>query len=305
MEPVLKQMAVIFAMMVLGYCAWRRRWITATGSGELSTIVVNILNPVLILQGALAQKSRPSAGLLVQNLWMSLLCYFILLTSGPLLVRLVRPRPGNERLYLLMTATTNVGFMGIPVLVGLYGPGVMIHIVFYIIWCNVVLYTYGLYLASKASGEPHPFGWKQLMNPGLLASLAALALFLLDIRATGPVLEFFTYVGKSCIPLSMLLIGAFVAQADLRHTFENRKVYSYTLLKMVLIPVAVALLARYIPVDRTVRGVFVVETAMPVGTLTALIARQYGMDTVTCTESIVVTTLVSMVSVPLVFACMG
>ena len=91
----------------------------------------------------------------------------------------------------------------------------------------------------------------------------------------------------------------------MRHTFGNRKVYSYTLLKMVLIPVAVALVARHIPVDRMVRGVFVVETAMPVGTLTALIARQYGMDTVTCTESIVVTTLVSMVSVPLVFACMG
>lgn len=305
MEAVLKQMLVIFAMMSIGYIAWKRRWVTDQGTAELSKLVVNVLNPFLILHGVLAQEGRLATSLLLQNLCLSTLCYLILLATGPLMVWLVRPRRGNNYLYLLMTSTTNVGFMGIPVLAGLYGQGCMIYVVFYILWCNLVLYTYGLFLATKSSGNGGQFGLRQLMNPGFLSSLIALALFLLNIRASGETLAYFSYMGKACIPLSMLLIGAFIAKANFRQIFANPKVYTYTLLKMVVIPIAVACLARFLPVDPIVRGVFVIESAMPVGTLTALIAQQYGMDTVTCTESIVVTTLASILTVPLAFAILG
>lgn len=90
-----------------------------------------------------------------------------------------------------MMIFSNVGFMGIPVISALYGSGVIIYIVFYMLGYNFLLYTYGIILArrsaqrnsqrsEKENGENNTVSFKDniksIMNPGVVAGTFAIVL---------------------------------------------------------------------------------------------------------------------------------
>ena len=98
----------------------------------------------------------------------------------------------------------------------------------------------------------------------------------------------------------MMLIGMSIAKADLKKIFSNGRIYLFVLIKMVILPVSAALLIRRLPVDPMATGVFVLQLAMPVGSIVTLIAEENGADETCCTNGIVLSTLASIVTIPLV-----
>ncbi len=306
-QIILAQMLMLFAMMLTGYFVWKKEWFDEAAYQKLSKIVVNILNPLLVIYGVMGKDSEGNASLILQNLGFVLFFYIFLILISAVLVWLLRPEKAERRIYRLMTIFPNVGFMGIPVITSIFGMESMIYIVFYMLGYNLLLYTYGLILARKAAEDAGNLSedmggstWKRMINPGVIASVAAVIIFMFRIPMPAPVITFCDYMGNATIPLSMLLIGMSIAKADLRKIFSNTKVYLFTALKMVIIPVGMTLLFKPLQIDSVVFGTFALQLAMPVGSIITLIAKESGADETTCTNGIVVTTLVSILTIPLV-----
>lgn len=306
-QIILSQMLMLFAMMLTGYFIWKGDWFDEAAYQKLSKIVVNILNPLLVIYGVMGKESTGNSRLILQNLGMVLLFYLFLIAAGAVLVWLLRPTKAERKIYRLMTIFPNVGFMGIPVITSIFGMESMIYIVFYMLGYNLLLYTYGLVLARKAAEDAGNFKeehtgsqWKRMINPGVIASIAAVVIFMFRIPMPSPVVTFCDYMGNATIPLSMLLIGMSIAKADLRKIFSNTRIYLFTVLKMVVIPVGMTLLLKPLAIDSVVFGVFALQLAMPVGSIITLIAKESGADETTCTNGIVVTTLASILTIPLV-----
>lgn len=306
-QIILSQMLMLFAMMLTGYFIWKWDWFDEAAYQKLSKIVVNILNPLLVIYGVMGKESTGNARLILQNLGMILLFYLFLIVAGAVLVWLLRPTKAERKIYRLMTIFPNVGFMGIPVITSIFGMESMIYIVFYMLGYNLLLYTYGLVLARKAAEDAGNLKeemtsrqWKRMINPGVIASIAAVVIFMFRMPVPSPVVTFCDYMGNATIPLSMLLIGMSIAKADLRKIFSNTRIYLFTVLKMVVIPVGMTLLLKPLAIDSVVFGVFALQLAMPVGSIITLIAKESGADETTCTNGIVVTTLASILTIPLV-----
>ena len=304
---ILAQMLMLFAMMLVGYFIWKRKWFDEAAYQKLSKIVVNILNPLLAIYGVAGKDSEGNADLLLQNLGFVVAFYVLLIVVSFLLAALLHPLGAERKLYRLMCIFPNAAFMGIPVITSIFGSGSMIYIVFYVLGYNLLLYTYGVALAKKAArdvnAEETKDGkgqWKRMLGPGVIASVAAMVIFLLKLPLPAPVESFCDYMGNATIPMSMLLIGMSIAKADLKKIFVNKRMYAFVALRMLLLPIGTALLLKPFGADATVLGVFVLQLSMPVGSMVTLIAKENGADEAVCTNGIVLTTLASILTIPVV-----
>ena len=132
------------------------------------------------------------------------------------------------------------------------------------------------------------------------ACLAAILIFAFQIRTPATLNTLINYMGQTAVPLSMMMIGCSVAQADLKSVFTDRKIYEFSFLRLLVLPILVVLVMKLFPLDPTLFGVFVIMFSMPVGTFVNILAGEYGGDTVTSSRGIVMTTLLSLVTLPIV-----
>lgn len=318
---ILQQMLVLFGMMLVGYFCYKINWIDDHTYGKLSKIVVNILNPLLVIDGVLGKNTGEDLNKLGINFSMMIIYFIFLIIISIPVVKILRPEKKNVELYRLMMIFSNVGFMGIPVISALYGSGVIIYIVFYMLGYNFLLYTYGIILAKRSAQrnlqssekmndengknvDENTLSFKEniksIMNPGVIAGILAIVLFMLNIQVAAPVASFIKYLSQCVVPMSMILIGASMAQHELKTIFNEMKMYWFLLIRLVIIPIAVALLVRQLPIDSQILGVFILMLAMPVGSIVVLVAMEQGADSTCCTKGSVVSTLLSIITIPIV-----
>lgn len=327
---VIQQMLVLLVMMLLGYIVFRVGWLDGNACSRMSKIVVNVLNPCLMVYGVLGKDAHLDGEMLGQTLLLVVVYYgALVLLSGPA-ASFLRVKKEHFNLYRLMFIFSNVGFMGIPVISSIYGRESMLLIAFYNLGYNLLLYTYGIYLAGRGNraereagerpsgkeggeaGEKISAGkdktsengmsWKKLLNPGVASCIAAIAIFASGAAVPESICTFFDYVGNAAVPLSMILIGASVAQGGKKEFFTDKKMYAFMAIKMLVVPIAAALLLRLLPWPSMVEGVFVLMLAMPVGSIVVMLATESGNDAMECTKGSILTTLVSALTIPIVAA---
>lgn len=301
---VMQQMLVLLVMMLIGYIIFRIGWLDDNACSRMSKIVVNVLNPCLMVYGVLGKEVRLDSSMLGQTLVLVVIYFGILvLLSGPV-ASLLRIKKEHYNLYKLMLIFSNVGFMGIPVISSIYGKESILLIAFYNLGYNLLLYTYGIYLAGKGGQVAAGNGvqWKKLINTGVISCVAAVVIFATGVVMPESVCTFFNYVGNAAVPLSMILIGASVAQGGKKEFFLDKKMYAFIAVKMLAIPIAAALLLRLLPWPAMVEGVFILMLAMPVGSIVVMIAAESGNDAIECTKGSILTTLVSVLTIPVVSA---
>lgn len=303
------QMLVLLGMMLTGTFVYKKKWLSEEGSANLSKIVVNICNPALVIAAVLGETDMINREKITANLQLVMLYYVIAIVFGLVLAWVLHPPKNLKSIYTLMATFSNLGFMGIPVARSLYGAEGVVYVAFYVLLYNLIVYTYGMALARRGGWEktgraPEKTDIKtsllRIINPGVIAAVAALIIFAADITLPQPVVSFCSYVGDSTIPLSMMLIGVSIAKADLRSYLKDVRMYLFILLRMVAMPVGIALLMRNMGYDAVVFGVFIIELAMPVGSIIGLFAKECGADDAYCMKGTVLSTLASIVTIPMV-----
>lgn len=307
---IFQQMMVLFGMMLVGFFCYKWDWIDDHSYGKLSKIVVNILNPLLVIDGVLGKSRDGSFHNLLTNLVMVILYFVFLIIISIPVVKIIRPEKENIGVYRLMMIFSNVGFMGIPVISALYGSDVIIYIVFYMLGYNFLLYTYGIILARSSAkpayAENHNSNGsfkgnlKAIINPGTIAGIIAIILFVCKIQVAAPMTSFIKYLSQCVVPFSMILIGASMAQQELKTIFKDVRMYWFLLIRLILIPVIMALCVRNLPIDSQILGVFILMLAMPVGSIVVLVAMEQGADSACCTRGSVISTLLSIITIPVI-----
>lgn len=302
---VIQQMLVLLVMMLVGYIVFRIKWLDGNACSRMSKIVVNVLNPCLMVYGVLGKEAHLEGSMLFRTLILVVIYYTALILISIPTASALHVKKGHFNLYRLMMIFSNVAFMGIPVISSIYGKESMLLIAFYNLGYNLLLYTYGIYLAAKGAGETGEgagggMQWKKLINPGVVSCVAAIVIFATGVTVPESVCTFFDYVGNAAVPLSMILIGASVAQGGKKEFFLDKKMYAFIAVKMLAIPIAAALLLRLVPWPAMVEGVFILMLAMPVGSIVVMLAAESGNDAIECTKGSILTTLVSVITIPIV-----
>ena len=210
----------------------------------------------------------------------------------------MRVKREDRGTYNFMLSFGNVVFVGFPVLSALYGD----DIIFFASICsmpfNILAYSVGIILIS-GKGVRTGLNLKMLLNPAMVSVIVALLLFFFHIRLPAFFCEAAGALGNMVIPGAMLLIGVTLGGASLKDMVKGGRVYLVCLIKLVLSPVLVWLVFRLFIHDELYLGIMVVSAAMPSAVITNMLSMEYGGNVEAGSQGVFMTTLISLVTIPL------
>ena len=143
---------------------------------------------------------------------------------------------------------------------------------------------------------------KKIFNIGVIACITAMLLYFLQTPVPSFLQAFITNLGNLTAPLSMMIIGASLAQMPLKELFLDKKLLLFSLVKLLLLPAVWMIMVNRVAEQEILRGVCLVMMATPAGSMTAMRAQQYGGDYETASRGGALTTVLSVITMPLLAA---
>lgn len=303
---LLEQMVVLFLLMGVGFYCYKKGIITDETSKKISAIVVNIANPAMILTGCMSDEKIEGEELLMVAV-IVIGVYAVLLVLASLLPYILRVEKKSRGTYRAMTIFSNIGFMGFPVISALYGSGALLYASLFTIPYNILIYTYGIAAMSPQSegGEKSKIPLERIFNIGVIACMITIVVYLLQIPVPAFIKSTTTHLSNLTAPLSMMVIGASLATMDLKRMFTDVKLLIFSVIKLCVIPLVGVLIIRQFVDNEVICGVCMVMLATPVGSMTAMLAQQYDGDYEMASRGVALTTVLSVVTMPLVSMILG
>ncbi len=298
---LLQQMIVLLLYMLIGYYPAKKGIFNKEFSDKISWIVVNIANPALTLSAVVNGDGSITGKDLLWTAGLAVAILGGMALFSRVLPWLMRTRREERDAYILMTAFNNIGFMGFPVIVAMYGEQALLYAAVFSMLFNVLIYTYGILTIQE---EKTGLQWGKILNIGTFSSIAAIVLYLGRIPLPLPLKTVIGGLGDLAPPLSMMVIGMSLTAISIREMFMDGKLLSYSLVKLLVVPV-VAMCAVNRAIDNEVlRGVCMVMLATPAASMTVMLASQYGSEksAEVAAKGVALTTILSVVTIPVVSA---
>lgn len=299
---IFQTMIKLLLLLILGYVLNMVNILDQNTNKKLSSLIVNVTTPLLILSSVCASNSGDRLSVL-PVLGGGFLMYLGLILFGELAARLPIFKKENRGINACMMAFSNNAFMGIPVLQSIYGIEAVFYNSIINFPFNIFIYSYAvLRLNSNGSNEKGKISFKSMLSPGFILMLVCLVIFLTGIPLPDLLVETSEMVGDITSPLSMLVLGSTVAMYPLKESLKDVRCYVFSLFRLFIIPLIVLAVCRGIQLDPFYTGIAVLSCAMPVASMVLMIANQYGGNTEAISRNILVTTVLSVITIPLIAA---
>lgn len=301
-------MLTLFAIVVVGYIAGKLGYMGGTFDKKLSKVVIDITCPALILSSAMTGE-LPDRRYILPLLGISVLTYVLLTGVALLLPRFLTKKKDDEGVIGFAMMFGNVGFMGYPIVASIFGH----EAVFYAAVLNVVntftVFTVGTMLIVgknlESTVEEKEMSQKKMLRKVLYSTpmLSAYLTMLIVALEIKDIPEFIsqplTMIGNITVPAALLIIGSSISQLPLRALLGNGTIYTTTLMRLAILPVGIHYLMTLLGFSSFVVGINTVVIAMPVATYGTILCLRHGKDTTLITEVTFITTLLAMISIPL------
>ena len=223
--------------------------------------------------------------------------YAFFLILAQILPRLIGVQKSDIGVYKMMTTFNNIGFMGFPVIAAVYGNGALIYAVPFSIMFNILCYTWGIQTLCRGGEKGN---WKRIVNIGTISGIISIALFFMQIPVSKMICSLSAGLSNLTGPLSMLVIGISIAAMELKDLFTDVKLLKFALIKLLAVPVAAMLLVCQVIDNRLICEVFLVMMATPAASMCAMLSQQYGGDYELAAKGVALTTILSVITMPIV-----
>lgn len=296
-SAVIQQMGVLFLIIGLGYAAAKAKLFPANTNRSLAQLVIYITNPCTVLYSVLGSERGLSNNQVYLLTGIAVVFFAVVIAAGLILPRLLRCEREKRGMYAFMVTFSNMGFLGFPVVNALFGADAVFYASIFNLIFQLVVYTYGVWLVSGAEGG-FRLHWKTFCSPIILASVAAYIFYLTDLKAPAFVVKTLSMLAGVTSPVCMLVIGIALAAVPLGRVFKNWRIYVISFVKLLGLPLlAYALLSPFVS-HPLILGITVVIAAMPVATMSTLLASKYGADEELAASGVFLSTLMSVVTIP-------
>lgn len=297
------QMLIIFIMISTGFCLRKAGILGKTIDSGLTKLVLYFTMPCMILNSEIGSETKQDPQMVFKFFIIAVVMYVMLPVIAFLIVRLLRIPTQIRGLYQFMLVFGNIGFMGFPVIGALYGPETILYAGIFNIIFNLVAYTYGIMVVAgdNVQGQQASFSFSinKLLTPGISISILAIVIYFIGVSfpdwVKSPVASF----GNMTTPLAMMLIGSTLAGMDLKEVFADKRVYFFALLKEILLPVALFPLMKLAIRDQFLLQFTFILLIMPTANTSVLFAKEYDADENLAAKCVFITTMVSIVTIPL------
>jgi predicted permease len=303
LEPVLGAVLPVFGLVACGYLAGRFGLVTQASSHALNQFVYAFALPAMLFIAVYR-------GSLDEILSGAFLLAVVGATLGTALVGFLLSHwhgagPAESTMRALNASFANTGYLGIPLVTVAYGERAALPAALATVATNIVSFALAivcleLFVNPRRGGVRRALGGV-VRSPLIWPIALAVSLVAFEVKIPLAVERFSTLLAAAAGPCALFAIGLFVSQLSIREGAAAS--WQSTLLKLVLHPLLMALLAFYaLDVDPFWAKIAVICAALPLGATAFVLAQRYRLLEAETSTGAVISTAASVITVSLVMA---
>ena len=301
---VLEQIEIFVVYMLIGIFAVKMHFLDREKLGVLFGCITKILLPLLIFTNTINGTTRKQFLSSAVIILLTAVLYLVLYVVAAVLAKFLRIDCKHKSIYRACTMFGNCGFMGIPIITALYPEQGGLYIAMYTVIDQLALWTVGMDLtapvdnAKKLSTSQR---FRKMINPATVAILVGVFVVLTGIRLPSIIVTALAKTGAAASPLAMVYLGGVFCYIKIIDYLKLKEVYVTIVVKMLLLPILVYAVLFHIPaVDHNVAVTIGILCALPTMSSVAMMAESQHSDSDYVTGFIFVTTLLSIITLPIV-----
>lgn len=305
-QTILNQTIIMLILIMVGVLCAKLKLISSATNKELSQFVLQVVNPVVIFMSY--QKDYEAR--LVKNLLLtfalSVLAFAVTLAVSYLLIRKKENR--HTEVERFSAVYSNCAFMGIPLMSALFGDEGVFYLTAFITVFNLVIWTHGV---ITISGEKN---MKQVVKVFYSPTIIAIVLGIISFFLRGMVHDVpdavksilavpesaLNFIKEINTPMAMIVSGVTISATNVPKLLKNVRVYLVCLVKLLIIPLVLALVLSPFGVDEKVRMTVIVAVASPPAAMCTLFCLRYNKNSVYASEIFAAGTILSVLTLPVV-----
>ena len=297
LASLLSTVATLALLLIIGFGAGKLGYVDALSTERLSTLIVKIGQPFLIINSLISQEysaENLKTGLKILALGLCLHAFMALIAF--LLARPVKDFD-EQKLSEYSMFFANCGFIGFPIVNSIYGAEGLFYGAFYIVSFHLFVWTWGILILARKRKDIKVTPKSIIMNFGTMPCLIGFVLYASQLPLPAPVLQLSSYLAAICTPISIIISGANIARRSLKKMLTNKNVYWVNVVKLVVMPFLVALATWLIGLPEYMIVFGTIMAAMPCPAVVTMFGELYrispgyaaelvGLSTIFCTLSI-------------------
>lgn len=301
---VLEQIGIFVVYALIGVIAVKAHVLDRKGLNILSGFITKIALPLLIFTNTVNGSTRRQFVASLSILVIAAVLYITLFLVATLLAKIMHMSGSRGNVYRACTMFGNCGFMGIPIVTALFPERGGLYIAIYTVVDQLMLWTVGMNLTAPSEGnEKISAGQRirKMINPATVGVLLGVIFILAGIHLPDFLSTALTKTGASATPLAMIYLGGVFCYINMADYLKKWEIYVTIAVKMILLPLLVFAILSHIPaVTQEIAVTISILCSLPTMSSVAMVAESQHSDSDYAAGMIFVTTLFSIVTVPVV-----
>ncbi len=296
---LLTTMIQLFSLIIIGFYLRRKGRMGNEMMKQSSFLVANVMMPALILYSS-STPSKISQSEIIQSLLLGILLYVVFILISKFVAHKTAHNHEDKALYQILLVFANVAFIGYPLLEVMYGSYAVFVFTIMHLPFNILIYTYGVYLLNKGKRSFRIKEYlRMFMTPGVILSIVALVCFFIKAELPSFIVDVCGLLGGATVPLSMIIVGANLSFEGFAKNKETFALLKAVFVKMILFPLLGFGIVHFLDISVFLQELFVFSFMLPSASMALMLGMEYDVDTSVASRTISLTTLISVVSIPL------
>ncbi|MBQ6855641.1 MAG: AEC family transporter [Lachnospiraceae bacterium] len=305
---VIDSIKSVFSLMMLiglGFYFTGKKWFGKPGMDFLSKFTIQVSVPFYMFYNIYKDVgTRENLFDLIRKLPVTFGVTLLCILVGAIVAKLFRVDPKRKNTFIVASAFPNVVFIGFPVIQALWGDGITsIGVIFYIA-NTMTFWTLGIWFLQRGknleNNGKNQFveNLKKMLNPPIMGMLLGIVAVFFALPIPDFVEKPLSMISSVTSPLALIFIGSVIRNMDRSSMKFGRDIFAALATRFIFIPIVSIAFLRMMPIPIEMKQVFFMISTMPAMTQMGIMARQYDSDYEFACTVITMTTIISMLTIP-------
>ena len=299
--------ATIFLLVAIGFILIRSGKLSHEAMTALPRFITTIALPPFLLRTATTTLSKEQLSVLFTETRIPFFSIFIAFFIAFLLAHILQTKWERKGMFQAGFATSNAMAIGLPINLALFGEAGLPYALMYFVANATSFWTIGCYMISRSGRAPNASilsleTVKRVLSPPVVGLCIGLLLVCFDIKLPFFLDKTLKYLGDTVVGLSTLYIGMMIGTIRHEALFIDKDILAVVLGRFIICPLLILFLTWLLPIDPLMRNVFIIQSSLPVMVNAAILSAYYKADTLYATILVSITTLLSLITIPLYMA---
>lgn len=293
-----EQVLVLFLLILVGFLCNKAKLLTKEANKRISDLVVIVVAPCVIIKSFLREFNPDMLKLLLLALLIAAASHIVMFLFSYLCLR--DKDEQRTRVLRFGSVFSNAGFIALPLQEALLGPDGVFFGAAYLVMFNIFAWSWGI---SMMSGDKSKITVKKiLLSPGIIGVVIGMILFVASVSLPTVITTTLTHISNLNTPMPMIVVGYYLAETNLLQALKDKGSYLCMGIRLIFFPLLALGILYLCGIRDAMLMSMVIAISAPVGAMTTMFSEKFGADTILSVQLVSLSTLCSMVTMPVIVA---